>query len=92
MTTTLDKRLRLPGDVLISDLDGETVLLSLTSESYFGLDRVGSRMLAAVTAADSVEAAYETLASEYDVDRQQLRQDLVEMLDNLLAHGLLEVQ
>jgi hypothetical protein len=92
MTVTFDQRLRVPGDVLISDLDGETVMLNLKSEAYFGLDKIGSRMLGAVTAADSIDEAFTTLSSEFDVDPAQLREDLAEILDVLVEHGLLEAE
>ena len=92
MTVSFDKRLRVPEDVLVSDMDGEMVLLNLKSEAYFGLDRVGARMFTAVTSADSVEAAYSQLTAGFDVEPQRLREDLAEILDGLLESGLLEEQ
>lgn len=87
-----DQRLRIPDDVLVSGLDGETVMLNLQTEAYYGLDKVGSRMLEAVTSAESVEAAYNALTAEFDVDQEQLRADLSEILASLLENGLLEIQ
>ena len=84
MPLTFDKRLRPPDDVLVSDVDGEAVILNLKTESYFGLDKIGARMWTAVTTAESVQSAYETLIDEFDVDPEDLRQHLVEILDNLL--------
>jgi coenzyme PQQ synthesis protein D (PqqD) len=88
---TFDTRLRVPEQVLVSDVDGESVILNLRTEALFSLDAVGTRMLTAVTAAESVQAAYDRLVQEYDVEPQLLRDHLVEMLDSLLEHGLLEV-
>lgn len=85
-------RLRVPEQVLVSDLDGESVILNLRTESVFSLDVIGTRMLTAVTTAESVQAAYDSLVEEYDVEPRRLREHLVEMLGGLLAHGLLEVQ
>ena len=92
MPVTFDSRLRMPEDVLVSELDGESVILNLKTESYFGLDEVGARMCTAVASAGSVQDAYDTLADEFDVDPARLREDLSKLLDNLLEHGLLEVQ
>jgi len=92
MTVAFDARLRPPDDVLLSELDGECVILNLKTEAYFGLDEVGTRMWTAVTTADSVQAAYESLRTEYDVDPDDLRADLTEIVDALLEHGLLEVR
>ena len=84
-------RVRVPEDVLISNLQDESVILNLNSERYFGLDNVGTRMLTVLNTSDSIEAAYESLAEEYDVDRQVLRQDMLSLIKNLLQQGLIQV-
>jgi hypothetical protein len=89
MSIPFDSRLRAPEDVLLSELEGESVLLNLKTEIYFGLDEVGTRMWAAVTAADSVQAAYDALKEEYDVDPERLREDLNDIVDKLVENGLL---
>ena len=83
--------MKIPDDVLISKLQEESVILNLDSERYYGLDDIGTRFLAALTASDSIEAAYETLATEYDVDPQTLRQDLLELVQNLADQGLIQI-
>jgi len=84
-------RVRVPDDVLISNLQDESVILNLDSERYFGLDNVGTRMLTVLNSSDSIEAAYQSLAEEYDVDRQVLRQDMLSLIENLLKQGLIQV-
>jgi hypothetical protein len=91
MPISFNSHLRVPEDVLLSELDGESVILNLKTETYFGLDEVGTRMWSAVTTADSIQAAYDALVAEYDVEPEQLRTDLSAILDKLLEHGLLEV-
>jgi hypothetical protein len=91
MPVTFDSRVRIPEDVLISELDGESVLLNLKSEAYFGLDDVGTRMWGVVTSANSIAHAFETLSGEFDVEPGTLRKDLEDLLDALLQRGLLEV-
>ena len=84
-------RVRVPDDVLISRLQEESVILNLDSERYFGLDDVGTRFLSVLTTADSIEAAYQSLAEEYDVDREVLREDLEALIQSLLQQGIIEV-
>ena len=81
----------MPEDVLISNLQGESVILNLDSERYYGLDSIGTRILSVLTTSESIEAAYNTLVQEYDVDRQALRQDLIALVENLVAQGLVKV-
>ena len=84
-------RVRVPDDVLISNLQEESVILNLNSERYFGLDNVGTRMLTVLSSSSSIESAYELLLNEYDVDQQVLRQDLTSLIENLLAQGLVTI-
>ncbi|HSK64739.1 MAG TPA: PqqD family protein [Pyrinomonadaceae bacterium] len=88
---TFSHRVRVPDDDLISRLQEESVILNLDSERYFGLDDVGTRFLSVLTTSDSIEAAYQSLAEEYDVDGEVLRNDLVALIQNLLQQGLIEV-
>ena len=89
MTISFSDRVRVPDDVLISNLQEESVILNLESERYYGLDDVGTRFLSVLNTSDSVEAAYEVLRHEYDVEANMLRQDLLELIENLLQQGIL---
>lgn len=91
MTISLNTRVVAPPDVLIRDLDGESVLLNLNSESYFGLDQVGTRMWHVLTTTDSIQAAYEILLDEYEVEGDRLRQDLMGLVEQLATQGLVEL-
>src|SRR5215212_4410827 len=91
MIISFSDRVKVPEDVLISNLQDESVILNLDSERYYGLDSVGTRILSVLTTSESIEAAYNTLVQEYDVDRQALRQDLIALVENLVAQGLVKV-
>jgi len=91
MPVSFSNRIKVPEAVLISRLQEESVILNLDSERYFGLDDVGTKFLNALTKSDSVEAAYELLLEEYDVERDVLRTDLTVLIDHLLEQGLVEV-
>jgi len=91
MSISFTERLILPEDVLISDVEGESVLLNVNSERYFGLDEVGTRMLSVLTTSKSIQSAYEALLEEYEVEDETLHNDLAELIDRLVDQGLLEV-
>ncbi len=91
MTISFAKRVSVPADVMIQDVAGESVLLNLKSEQYFGLDDMGTCMWRSLTTSTSIQATYEQLLTEYDVDADQLRTDLNALVENLVAHGLVEV-
>ena len=91
MPISFSDRVSIPDDVLISNLQEESVILNLDSERYFGLDSVGTRILTVLTTSESIEAAYERLLKEFDVDGQVLREDLRALVENLVEQGLVQV-
>ena len=84
-------RVSVPEGVLMRDLDGESVVLNVQTEKYYGLDEVGTRMWAVLTGSDSIQAAFERLLGEYDVEPTQLHADLERLIGELVEHGLLLV-
>ena len=91
MVSFADRAKVLP-HVLVRYLDKESVLLNLETERYYGLDETGTRMWQVVTAAPSIDAAYQELQNEYDVESDLLRADLTELLGRLVENGLLQIQ
>ena len=49
-------------------------------------------MWTALTDAESIQAAYDSLLEEYEVSPEQLRKDLEEFLDKLSEQGLIETK
>jgi hypothetical protein len=78
-------------DVLLNVIDGESVLLNLKSERYFGLDEVGTRMWQVLAESRTIEEARTRLLDEYDVERGQLQRDLDELIEQLVGQGLVEL-
>ena len=76
-------------DVLAQELDGETVLLDLASESYFSLDAVGTRVWQLLNAGQDMAAIIDTLLKEYEVERETLEHDISELLERLGKAGLI---
>jgi hypothetical protein len=84
-------RVSVPQHVLARELAGESVLLNLDSGHYFGLDAVGTRMWALLVEHGEVEAAYRALLDEYDVEEEQLRKDLTDLVEDLVSQKLLRI-
>lgn len=84
-------RVATPAYVLVRLLDRESVLLNLETEQYFGLDETGTRMWQLLTGSPSIDAAYQELLAEFDVEPELLRVNLMELLSRLVDSGLLQV-
>jgi Coenzyme PQQ synthesis protein D (PqqD) len=89
---TFANRAVVPQHVLIRHLDGESVLLNLETEIYFGLDSTGTRMWELLTNSPDIETAYDELAREFEVEPAILRAQLAELLGQLVENGLLHVR
>lgn len=85
------QRTSIPRDVLVRELEGESVILNLKTETYFSLDNVGTSMWKALEANDTVQAAYQELLKEYDVDSETLIKDLQALIEQLVQNELLAI-
>jgi hypothetical protein len=90
MAVSFTDRVRAAPHVLFRLMGEEAVLVNLNTERYLGLDPVGTRMWSVLTMATSIQAAFEELHQEYDVEPARLRADLEEFIEQLLGQQLIE--
>ena len=79
-------------DRLSCDLAGEAAILNLTSGMYYGLNAVGARVWALIAEPRPVGDVLEQLLREFEVDARRCEQDLVALVEQLVAEGLVEVR
>jgi hypothetical protein len=91
MDLSLNDSIKIPDDVVFRELDGEAVLLNLTTGTYFSLNPVGTRMWQLIAESRSLANMLDTLLLEYEVDRAVLENDLFELCRQLCANGLGDV-
>ena len=80
-----------PGQVSC-DLDGETVILSVASGLYYGLDPVGTNIWNKLQSQRTVQEIRDELLREYDVDPERLERELLALLEQFAEHGLVDVE
>jgi hypothetical protein len=78
--------------VVFADVDGETVLLDPRSGSYFALDEVGSRIWSLMGRGAILGDVCHALVAEYDVSERTLEGDVVRLVGELAAAGLVLVE
>lgn len=79
-------------DQVSCDLAGEAVILNLSSGEYFGLDPVGARVWSLLQEPTSVKAIRDILLEEYDVEPDVCESDLLALLREMAAQGLIEIK
>lgn len=77
-------------DVLMQTVVGESVLLDLRSQKYFGLNEVGTRLWELLQADGDLALARDRLLEEFQVEAAQLEKDLDALVERLLAAGLVK--
>ena len=92
MTELSKLRLKISPDVHSQEVGGETVLLDLQSESYFGLDEVGTRIWQLLQENGDMGSIFETILNEYEVEEEQLLQDIEDLIKKLVEAGLVSVE
>lgn len=90
MELSFSARVTIPEGVVIRDVAGESVILNLNNEQYYGLDDIGTRMWVVLTSSPSIQDAVNALLEEFDVSKQTLEQDVRTLLAELSAQELLE--
>jgi PqqD family protein of HPr-rel-A system len=76
-------------NVVFRDLDGEAVLLDLSSGTYFGLNEVGTRVWRLLADGRDERQIVATLAAEYDADPTVIASDVSRLLGDLRARRLI---
>jgi len=81
--------IEISSEVLTQELDGETVILDLKSESYFGLDEVGTRIWQLLQEQKDLQTITANMLDEYDVEEKQLEEDIQTLISQLDKAGLI---
>ena len=90
MAIAFDSTISISPDVMVRKVGEESVLLDLKTERYLGLDDVSARFWDLLTSGGSIQSAYETLLTEFEVDPDRLRNDLDDFVQELVQFGLVE--
>lgn len=89
---SLDTPVRIPDSVLFQELSGEMVLLNLERGTYFGLDPMGTRIWQLLRESGSLQRVLARLLEEFDVEEARCRDDVLQLVAELQAHGLVDVR
>lgn len=78
-------------DQVSSDLGGETILLSMQTAMYYGLEGVAARVWELLRTPARVGDICDVIESEYDVEPARCQADVLALLREMSAKGLIEV-
>ncbi|MFJ7974850.1 lasso peptide biosynthesis PqqD family chaperone [Peribacillus sp. NPDC096379] len=77
---------------IVSDMDGETVMLSVHNGKYYNLGAIGGVIWELIKDSISIEELITTLQSQYDVEQTECEEQVHSFLDQLLEEGLIKIE
>ena len=74
---------------IVSDMDGEKVMLSIQSGKYYNLGELGGEIWELMKEPISIETIVATLLARYDVEQTECEEQVAAFLNQLLEEGLI---
>ncbi len=91
MSVSFDMRISVSENILVSKVADELVILNCDSETYYGLNKTGSRMWNLLTTSNSILHTYNALSVVFEVDKYILQRDIFLLIEQLVDQGLVEI-
>lgn len=85
---TKDTIVRRSDDLLVSNVDSETILLSLEQNNFYGMNEVGTRIWDLLESPQSVSALCERLDDEFNVSVDKCQEEVIKFIKSLTADKL----
>ena len=77
-------------DLVASEIDGETVMMSIENSKYYGIDAIGSRIWQLLAQPHSANSICEIMRREYEVPEADCLRDVLAFMNRLRQERLIE--
>ncbi|MDR7073381.1 lasso peptide biosynthesis PqqD family chaperone [Fictibacillus barbaricus] len=74
---------------IISDMDGETVMMSIANGKYYNLGTIGGMIWSKLIDPITFEELIDDLTAEFDIDRKVCESHVISFLDSLHEENLI---
>lgn len=75
---------------MVSDMNGEKVMLSIKNGKYYNLGSIGGEIWALIEKPVTVEAVVTELESRYEVDRERCEMEVLNFVNELMKENLVQ--
>lgn len=86
----MDSKLTRNNDIIFSDMDGETVMMSIDNGEYYGINPIGSRIWNALETPHTPSEIIDMLLPHFDVTREQCLKDVIPFLERMVEKGIIK--
>lgn len=80
-----------PGNI-VSDMDGETVMMNIGNGKYYNLGIVGGSIWRHLSTPISINKLISELTNEFDVDRRECQGEVIPFLEQLISEKLIKIE
>ena len=87
----MDSKIVRDNEIIFSEMDGETVMMSIEKGEYYGINPIGSRIWGLLDSPKKVSELCDTLLPDYDVTPEQCAQDVLSFLNRMAEKGIIKI-
>jgi hypothetical protein len=87
-----DTKFKISSDVVISEINNESVLLNLNTGIYFQVNEMGSFIISELTNYQNIVTLQEKIILSFDVSAEACKDDIENFLETLLEKNLLLIE
>lgn len=77
---------------IVSDMDGEKVMLSVENGKYYNLGEIGGDIWELIEKPTPVREVVSTLLEQFEVEQIECEQQVISFLNQLLENGLIQTE
>ncbi|MED4690419.1 lasso peptide biosynthesis PqqD family chaperone [Peribacillus frigoritolerans] len=89
---TLEKAIVQREGNIVSDMDGEKVMLSVQKGKYYNLGELGGEIWDLMKEPVTIHELVTTLQSQYDVAQTECEEQVTDFINQLLEQGLVKIE
>jgi hypothetical protein len=78
-------------NLLVSEIDGEAVMLDVTSGKYFNLNVVGNSVWQHIESPKTISSICQNICDQYAVDSASCEADVARFVGELVDSGIVEI-
>lgn len=76
---------------IVSDMDGEKVMLSIKNGKYYNLGEIGGFIWGCIQQPKLLTTVIKDIQTEYEVTEEQCKADVISFLEKLIKEKLIEI-
>jgi hypothetical protein len=77
--------------IIVSDMDGEKVMLSIESGNYYNLGELGGEIWDLIKSPVEINNLVNTLLLTYQVGKEECEQNVLSFIEQLINEGLIHI-